>query len=144
MRTVLAIYGYMVYGLIGLLILSQVMVLVLGMRNRKRWEFEAKFRDMSEREFGKFDIELSRNEQEESGFFFKASFRLRHESLEKGQTVAVYLDDALVMRGDVQKAGRIYLRDKAVLKPVSDPREGQVCRVVWGGIEQFRAPLRPD
>jgi hypothetical protein len=144
MEVLFSIYAYLVYGAIGLLILSLVMVLVLGIRNRKRWGFEGRFLDMSEREFGKFDIDLSRNEQEESGYSFKASFRMRHESLEKGQDVEVYLDDILVMRGAVKKAGRLFLRDKAIMKPVSDPREGQVCRVVWGGIEQFRAPLRPD
>ena len=144
MRTTLAIYGYIVYGLIGLLIASFVVVLFIGIRSRKRRKFGARFRDMSEREFGEFDIELSRIEKEESGYSFKARFRMRHESLEKGRALEVYLDDILVMRGEVKKAGRIFLRDKAIMSPVSDPREGQVCRVVWGGIEQFRAPLRPD
>ena len=51
---------------------------------------------------------------------------------------------SLVMHGEVKKAGRFLLRDKAIMKPVSDPREGQVCCIVWDGIEQFRAPLRPD
>jgi heme exporter protein D len=144
MDVLFAIYGYLVYGAIGLLILSLAMVLVIGIRNRKRWAFLAEFRDMSEREFGKFEIELSRNEPAEPRYSFKASLRMRHESLEKGQTVEVYLDDTLVTRGEVRKSGRILLRDKAVMSSVSDPREGQVCRVVWGGIEQFRAALRPD
>ena len=144
METLISIARYLVFGFFGLLLLLFVLAALFGKRVRKRWEFEAEFRDMSEREFGEFDIELSRIEKEESEYSFKASFRMHHESLQKGQDVEVYLDDILVMRGAVKKAGRIFLRDKAIMNPVSDPREGQVCRVVWGGIEQFRAPLRPD
>ena len=144
MESLISIAKYLVFGFFGLLLLLFILAMLFGKRVRKRWEFEAEFRDMSEREFGEFDIELSRIEKEESGYSFKASFKMRHDSLQKGQAVEVYLDDNLVMRGEVKKAGRIFLRDKAIMNPVSDPREGQVCRVVWSGIEQFRAPLRPD
>lgn len=139
-----SILGYLAFGLLGLLALLILVTLVFGKRIRKRWEFEAIFRDMSEREFGEFDIELSRVEKEDTGYSIKAKLSMQHESLEKGQTVEVYLDETLVLRGEVKKAGRVLLRDKAIMNPVSDPREGRVCRVVWGGIEQFRAPLRPD
>ena len=144
MEALIAIAKYLVFGFFGLLLLLFVLAVLFGKRVRKRWEFEAEFRDMNEREFGEFDIELSRIEKQEAEYSFKASLKIRHESLEKGQDVEVYLDDILVMRGKVKKAGRIFLRDKAIMNPVNDPREGQVCRVVWGGIEQFRAPLRPD
>jgi hypothetical protein len=144
METLISIAKYLVFSFFGLLLLLFLLAVLFGKGVRQRWEFEAEFRDMSEREFGEFDIELSRIEKDESGYSFKARFRMRHESLEKGQALEVYLDDILVMRGKVKKAGRIFLRDKAIMSPVSDPREGQVCRVVWGGIEQFRAPLRPD
>jgi hypothetical protein len=144
MDSLFSLLGYVGFGFLGLVVLLLVITLLFGRRVSKRWEFEAEFRDMSEREFGEFDIELTRVEKEDTEYSFKASFRMRHESLEKGQRVEVYLDDTLVMRGEVKKAGRILLREKAIMNPVSDPREGQVCRIVWGGIEQFRAPLRPD
>lgn len=144
MESSFAFFKYAFFGLFGLFLLLVVLVLLFGKRVRKRWEFEAEFRDMGGREFGEFDFELSKIEKDEIEFSFKATFRMRHESLEKGQLVQVYLEDLLVMQGNVTRPGRIVLRGRAVVREVQDPEPGQVCRVVWGGIEQFRAPIRPD
>jgi len=144
MEILFSVLGNLVYGLFGLLLLLFLLALLFGRRIRKRWEFEAEFRDRYEREFGEFDMELSRVGKQESGYSFKARFRMRHESLERGQAIEIYLDDTLVMRGTVTRPGRVFLRDKAVMNAVTDPREGQVCRVVWGGIERFRAPILRD
>ncbi len=144
MEAVFAIAKYMVLGFFGVLALLIVVTLLFGKRVRKRWEFEAEFRDTGGREFGEFELELSKVEKDEPEYSFKATFRMRHESLEEGALVHVYLDDLLVMQGNVEKAGRIYLRKSAIRNQVTNPEVGQVCRVVWGGIEQFRAPIRPD
>ena len=144
MDTLFSIVNYLVFGIFGFLLLLFLLAMLFGKRVRKRWEFEAKFKDMYEREFGEFDFEMSRVDKDEEDFSFKATFRMKHESLEKGLDIEVYLDDVLVMRGEVNKTGRVYLRNKAVMNTVSDPREGQVCRVVWGGIERFRAPIKVD
>lgn len=135
---------YVLYGFFGFLLLIFVLALLFGKRIKKKWEYEADFRDAGGREFGEFDIELSRIEKEEPDFSFKAKFKLRHESLAAGQRVQVYLDDLLVMEGAVESAGRIYLKDAAIVNGVSEAREGQVCRVVYGGRERFAEPIRPD
>lgn len=144
METLFSFFQYALFGFVGLLLLLVLLVLLFGRRVRKRWDYEAKFRDLSGREFGEFDLEMSKIEKEEPEYSLKAKFRMRHESLEKGQLVQVYLEDLLVMQGNVTRSGRILLRDRAVVSEVRDPAPGQVCRVVWSGIEQFRAPIRPD
>lgn len=144
MDTLFSIVLYILYGFFGLLLLLFILALLFGKRVKKQWEFEAEFRDASGREFGEFDIEMSRIEKEEPNFSFKAKFKLRHDSLDVGQRVQVYLDDMLVMEGVVESAGRIYLKDEAIVNALSEARKGQVCRVVYGGQEQFAEPIRPD
>ncbi len=144
MESLFSFMKYALFGLFGLFLVLIVLALLFGKRVRKRWEFEAEFRDLSGREFGEFDFELSKIEKQDIEYSFKAKFRMRHESLARGQLVQVYLEDLLVMQGSVTTPGRIVLRESAVVSEVQHPEPGQVCRVVWGGIEQFRAPIRPD
>ena len=139
-----SLFSLFKYGFFGFLFLVVVLALVFGKRFRKRREFEAEFRSIGGTQFGEFDIEMSKIGKEKPEYSFKARFRMQHESLVKGQLVQVYLGDLLIMQGEVTRAGRIVLRDRAVVSAVQDPAPGQVCRVVWGGIEQFRAPLKPD
>ena len=129
------------FGLVGLLF---VLTLIFGKRVIKQWEFEANFNDEKGREFGEFDIELSRLAKEESVDTLKASFRMRHPTLESGQRVQVFLEDQLVMEGSVSETGRIRLRNEHLVNEPKDPAVGQVCRVVYGGQERFRSPLVPD
>lgn len=144
MNTLFSIVVYILYGFFGLLLLLFVLAMLFGKRIKKKWEFEAEFRDEGGREFGEFDIEMSRIEKEEPEFSFKAKFKLRHKSLEAGQRVQVYLDDLLVMQGEVATAGRILLRKDAIVSPANEATAGQVCRVVYGGLEQFSQAIRPD
>ena len=144
METLFAPLQFILLGFFGLLGVLIVVVLLFGKRVTKRWEYEAEFRSPGGQEFGEFEIEISRIEKDEPQYSFKARLRMRHESLEKGLMVHVYLDDLLVMRGNVDKAGRIHLRKCALREQAANPEVGRICRVVWGGIEQFRAPLKPD
>ena len=114
MDSLFSFFKYAFFGFFGLLLLLVVFVLLFGKRVRKRWEFEAEFRDMSGREFGEFDFEMSRIEKEEVEYSFKAKFKMRHESLPQGALVQVYLEDLLVMQGHVTKAGQVLLRDLPV------------------------------
>ena len=109
-----------------------------------QWEFEAEFRDENGREFGEFDIELSRVAKKESEDTFKADFRMRHESLEFGQRVQVYLDDDLVLEGNVEKAGRIWLSNDHVVTALTTASAGQICRIRFGGVERFAEAIVPD
>ena len=88
MEIVFDVIKYLVFGFFGLVGLLIVAALVFGKRIKKQWEFEAEFRDASGREFGEFDIEMSRIEKEEPDYTLKASFHMRHESLQLHQTKA--------------------------------------------------------
>ena len=144
METLFSIVLHIIYGFFGLIFLLFVLALLFGKRVKKLWEYEAEFLDAGGREFGEFDFEMSKIVKEEAEYSFKAKFRMRHESIGKGQMVQVFLDDLLVMQGNAAHEGRIYLKEKAVLNEIEEPDASQVCRVVWGGIEQFRAPIKPD
>jgi len=144
MDTLFSIVVYILYGFFGFLLLLFLLAMLFGKRIKKKWEFEAEFRDDKGREFGELDIEMSRIEKEEPDFSFKAKFKLRHESLEAGQRVQVYLDKLLVMEGKVETAGRILLREEAIVNEATEASAGQVCRVVYGGLERFSQAIRPD
>lgn len=144
MDTVFTVVKYLFFGFFGLIALLFVLALLFGKRIIKQWEYEAEFRDESGREFGEFDIELSHIAKEETNDTFKAEFKMRHESLAVGQRVQVYLDDSLVLEGSVENEGRIWLKDKHIVTQLSEAQTGQVCRVVWGGVERFSEAIVPD
>jgi len=144
MDTLFSIVLYVLFGFFGFLLLLFILAVLFGKRIRKKWEFEAEFRDDANKEFGEFDIEMSRIEKEEPDHTFKAKFKLRHDSLEAGLRVQIYLDDLLVMEGTVESAGRIYLKQDAIVGEATEATAGQVCRVVYGGLERFAEPIRPD
>ena len=130
------------FGFIGLLV---VLALLFGKRKVTKWEYEADFRDANGREFGEFDIEMSRIEKEEPDFSFRAKFKMRHEALKLHQTVQVFLEDSLVLEGMVKEAGRILLRqDEHLRTEITDAQVGQICRIVCGGQELFRQPILED
>jgi hypothetical protein len=144
MEILFAPLEYVLLGFFGLLVVLIVIVLLFGKRVRKRWKYEAEFRSLGGEEFGEFSLAVSRIGKDEPEYSFKAAFRLRHESLEEGLLVQLYLDDLLVMQGKVEKAGRIHLKNAAPRNQATNPEVGRVCRVVWGGIEHFRASIKPD
>jgi len=144
MDTLFSIVVYILYGFFGFLLLLFLLAMLFGKRIKKKWEFEAEFRDDNGREFGEFDIEMSRIAKDEPEFSFKAKLKLRHQSLETGQRVQVYLDELLVMEGKVETAGRILLREEAIVNEATEAKAGQVCRVVYGGLERFSQAIRPD
>ena len=129
------------FGLIGLLF---VLALIFGKRIVKQWDFEAEFRDEQGKEFGELDIELSRIAKKETEDTFKAKFRLRHESLEKGQRVQVFLDDELILEGNVEAAGRLLLTQEHIKTELTSASAGQICRVIYGGKERFTQAIVVD
>jgi len=129
------------FGLIGVLFL---LALVFGKRIVKQWDFEAEFRDEQGREFGEFDIELSHIAKKETEDSFKAKLRLKHATLEKGQRVQVFLDETLILEGNVETAGRILLTNTHIRTPLTTASAGQVCRVVYGGRERFSQAIEKD
>jgi hypothetical protein len=48
MGCLFSVFGYAGLGFLGLVLLLIVITLLFGKRVRKRWEFAAEFRDMSE------------------------------------------------------------------------------------------------
>ena len=144
MDAIFSVLKYLVFGFFGLIGLLFVLALLFGKRIIKRWEYEAKFHDDNGREFAEFDIELSRIAKKETVDTFKAEFKLRHESLKTGQRVQVFLDDVLVLEGMSERAGRIRLGAEHIKIPLEAASAGQLCRVVYGGVEQFSAEIIPD
>lgn len=144
MDTIFSVAKYIVFGFFGFIGLLFLFALVFGKRVLKQWEYEAEFRDEDGREFGEFEIELSRIAKEETEDTFKASFRIKHGSLVAGQRVQVFLDDVLVLEGAAEKAGRIYLGKTHIVNTLAEARAGQICRIVYGGVAQFSAEIVPD
>ena len=144
MELILAILKFIVLGFVGLIALLIVLALLFGKRKITRWEFEAEFRDARGREFGEFEIEMSRIEKDEPDFSLKAEFKMRHSALTLHKTVQVYLDDVLVLEGMVQTAGRVALDNRHLQNEVGDARLGQICRVDVGSQTLFSEPLAPE
>lgn len=144
MDLLFSIVKYLLLGFFGLIAVLFVLALIFGKRVVKQWEYEAEFRDENGREFGEFDIELSRIAKDETADTFKAEFKLRHASLEKGQRVQVFLDDVLVMEGNCENSGRILLGKDHVRTQLETAAAGQVCRIIYGGREQFSQPIVRD
>ncbi len=144
MEAIFSILKYLVFGFLGLIGVLFVLALLFGKRVIKRWEYEAEFHDDNGHEFAEFDIELSRIAKKETEDTFKAKFRLRHASLEAGQCVQVFLDDTLVLEGMSEKAGHIVLGAEHIKTPLDAASAGQLCRVVYGGVEQFSAAIIRD
>ncbi len=137
------IIKYGIYGFFGLILLLVVVVIVFGKRIKKKWEFEADFRDADGQEFGEFEIELSRIEKEEPDYTLKTKFRMRHAALTRHSTVQVYIDKTLVFEQMVETEGRMFARGVPV-NPIGEVAAGQTCRVVVGGTELASAEFRPD
>jgi hypothetical protein len=144
MDAVFSVIKYIVFGFFGLIGALFLLALLFGKRVIKRWEYEAEFHDENGREIAEFDIELSRIAKQETEDTFKAEFKLRHPSLEAGQRVQVFLDDTLVLEGTSKHAGRILLGAEHIKTPLDAASEGQLCRVVYGGVERFTASIVRD
>ena len=136
---------YLVFGFFGLILAIFVLAALFGKRKITQWEYEADFRDERGREFGEFDIELSRIEKDEPNFSLKAEFKMRHPSLRLHSTIQVFLEDTLVLEGMVREEGRIRLTEREHLQNnVTNAEVGQVCRIVSGGATLFEQALELD
>ena len=135
---------FLVFGTVGLVVLLFILAILFGKRIKKKWEFEADFRDADGSEFGEFEIELSRIEKEEPDYTLKTKFRMRHAALKPHSTVQVYIEDTLVFEQMVEKEGRMFSYGNPPVNPPGEVSSGQVCRVMVGGTELASAELRPD
>ena len=144
METAFAIFKFILAGFFGLVGLLVVIALLFGKRIVKQWDYEAEFRNKAGREFGEFEIELSHVARKETVDTFKAKFKMRHSSLEAGQNVQVFLDDNLVMEGNVETPGRVFLGEEHIVTALSSASSGQICRVAIDGFERFSQPIKPD
>ena len=144
MDFIFSIFKIIFFGFFGLIGFLFLLALIFGKRIVKQWEFEAEFRDENGKEFGEFDIELSRVAKKETEDTFKARFRLRHDTLEFEQRVQVFLDDVLVLEGKVETTGRILLTEEHIKTVLTTANKEQVCRVIYGGVEQFSQVIVED
>ena len=144
MEILFDIIKYVFFGFFGLILLLIVVAVLFGKRIRKKWEYEADFRDANGREFGEFEIELSRIDKEETDYTLKAKFRMRHAALTQHSTVQVYVEDTLVFEQMVETEGRMYAQRTNLVNPVDRVSEGQRCRVMVGSTEIASAEFHPD
>lgn len=144
METLFDIAKYLVTGFFALIMLLVILAALFGKRIRKKWEFEADFRDENGREFGEFEIELSQIDKEEPDYTLKAQFRMRHPALMQHATVQVYVGDTLVFEQMVETEGRLYVQRAPLVNRIDRVSAGQVCRVMVGSNEIASAEFRPD
>ena len=121
-----------------------IITLLFGKRIKKKWEYEAEFRDASGKEFGEFEVEMSKIEKEEHEYTLKFEFHLRHESVRQTQTVQVFIDDLLVLEGMPEKDGYVRLGNDNRQNTVDEPLQDKMCRVVIGGQEIVSQALMRD
>ena len=143
MEFIFSIITYLIFGFFGLIGLLFLLAIIFGKRVDKKWEYEAKFRDDKKKEIGEFDIELKRYEGEED-YKLDAKFKLKHTALEIGKVVQVYLNEELVMQGNVTKKGKIYLREDSLVTQIDNPAAGQTCVVNYDGNEILCEALYKD
>lgn len=144
MEAIGSLFKYIGYGMGGLFVFLVIITLIFGKRVITKWEYEAKFRNDKRREIGEFDIEMKKYDEEDSEFSLKAKFKLRHPALTQGQLIKVYLNDVLVMEGNVEREGWIYLTNKHLKNDIENPESGQICRVMCSAVELFSEPLVKD
>lgn len=144
MDLVFAVIKYAFIGFFGLIGLFIVVAIVFCDKIVTKWEYEAEFRDDKGKEFGEFEIEMSRIEKKEPQFALKAKFRMRHQALQLHAMVQVYLDQLLVLEGMGSKAGRVRLTNEHLQNEITEAEAGQQCRIVCGGSELFSQELVPD
>ena len=121
-----------------------IITLLFGKRIKKKWEYEAEFRDASGKEFGEFEVEMSKIEKEEHDYTLKFEFHLRHKSVRQTQTVQVFIDDLLVLEGMPEKDGYVRLGNDNRQNTVDEPLQDKMCRVVIGGQEIVSQALMRD
>lgn len=144
METVLSVMKYLLLGFFGLVVLLVVITILFGKRVIKKWEIEAEFRDADGKEFGEFEIELSRIDKKEPDYTLKAKFHMRHPALTQHATVQVYVEDTLVFERRVEKEGRLHVMRSELVNPVGNDALGKTCRVVVGSTEIASAEFHPD
>lgn len=140
MGVVLTIFKWMGIGFVALVVLA----LVFGKRIKKRWEYEAEFRYDDFKEYGEFEVELSKIEKEEHDYTLKVEFYFRHEAVQEHQPVQVYVDELLVLEGLPEKDGYVRLGIDHLQNAVDEPLLGKSCRVVIAGEEIVSQALKPD
>ena len=144
METVFNVVKYGALGFFGLIVLLIVVAAFFGKRIIKKWEIEAEFRDADGREFGEFEVELSRIDKKEPDYTLKAKFHMRHPALTRHATVQVYIEDTLVFEQRVEKEGRLHVMRSELVNPVGNDALGKTCRVVVGSTEIASAEFHPD
>ncbi len=144
MEAIFTVLKYIFFGFLGLIVLLVVLAILFGKRIRKKWEYEAEFRDIDDKEFGEFDIELSRIEKQERDYTCKAKLRMRHKDIRGGDGVRVFIEDQLVLDGHAEQDGRLFIATQSMDAAMVEPTDGQLCRVEIGHTSVFASTLRAD
>lgn len=144
MEAIFIVLKYIIFGFLGLIGLLVILAIAFGKRIRKKWEYEAEFRDVDDREFGEFDIEMSRIEKQERDYTMKAKLRMRHDSIVAGDRVRAFVEERLVLEGAAEQDGRVFIAIEILDGRPIEPSAGQLCRVEIGDNSVFASTLQPD
>jgi hypothetical protein len=126
------LFSVLLYGVGGffcLILLLFILAIMFGKRIDKQWEYEAKFLNDKGREIAEFDIESSRIAKQEREYSLKVEFQCRHTALNPGDRIEVYLEELLVVAGEVKHAGRIRLGNADLVNSPTEPGAGQICYI---------------
>jgi len=135
---------YGVGGFLGVILLLFVLALLFGKRIDKQWEYEAEFLNEKGREIGEFEIESSRIAKQEKEYSLKVEFHCRHPGLNPGDQIEVYIEQLLVLAGEVKHPGRIRLGNPDLVDAPIDPTAGQICSVKQNDKVLMEQALRKD
>ena len=135
---------YGVGGFFSLILLLFILALLFGKRVQKQWEYEAEFLNDKGREIAEFDIESSRIVKQEQEYNLKVKFHCHHAALAPGGQVQVYLDQLLVLAGEVTAEGKIRLGNADLVNAPTEPKAGQVCYIKYQDTLLLQQVLRKD
>ena len=137
---ILSIFKWFGIGLVALIVIA----LIFGKRIKKKWEYEVEFRHEDFKEYGEFEVEMSKIEKEELHYTLKVEFYFRHDAVRQTLPVQVYIDDLLVLEGMPEKDGYVRMGNEHLQNTVDEPLLDKMCRVVIGDQEIVSQALKRD
>jgi hypothetical protein len=142
MELLFTVIKYLFLGIFGLVALLIVLTILFGKKVTKHWEYEAKFMD-SGRERGEFDVKFYRLEgEDEDRLDIKCT--LRDPRLKKAMSMEMFLDDKRVLKGIVEKDGKLFLGSDALVTEFTEPSAGQRCELKHDGRAWYSGELYVD
>ena len=105
---------------------------------------KADFLKAKGRAIGEFQIELKCYPKEQTDFQLYTNFILRHDALLPGRRIEAVLNNESVVRGKIEKRGKLKPCKEHLVTESIDPTDRDRCRVLCEGHAICRTKLGPD